>query len=59
MKYKQQKGNNATNAIKYDEHGVLTALYGQLTSIKKTIDAIALNRENESLSIWLTGESVS
>lgn len=50
MNYKKLKGNNAKNAARYDENDALTALYGQLTSIKKTIEGIALHRENGDTS---------
>ena len=50
MKRERKNDCNAHTAIQTDDSSVLTALYGQLCSIKKTMDAIALNRENGKLS---------
>ena len=50
MNYKQLNCNNVTNAVGYDQGQVFTVLYGQLNSIKKTMDLIALNRENGGTS---------
>ena len=41
---------HAHTAVQTDESSVLSALYGQLYSIKKSMDAIAPNRENGKLS---------
>ena len=41
---------HAHTAVQTDESSVLSALYGQLCSIKKSMDAIAPNRENGKLS---------
>ena len=49
MNYKQLNCSNVTNAA-YDQEQVFTALYGQLSTIKKTMDLIALNRENRGTS---------
>lgn len=41
-----EKNNNITaNAVECDGNDVFTALYGQLTSIKRTMDVIARTRE--------------
>lgn len=50
MKRKRKSDCNARTAVQTDDSSVLTALYGQLCSIKKTMDTIALNRENGKLS---------
>ena len=50
MKRERNNDCNARTAVQTDDTSVLTALYGQLCSIKKTMDAIALNRENGKLS---------
>lgn len=50
MKRERKNDCNARTAVQADDSFVLSALYGQLCSIKKTIDTIALNRENGKLS---------
>lgn len=50
MKRERNNDCNARTAAQTDDTFVLTALYGQLCSIKKTMDTIALNRENGKLS---------
>ena len=50
MKRERNNNCNARTAVQTDDSSVFTALYGQLCSIKKTMDAIALNRENGKLS---------
>ena len=50
MKRKRKNDCNARTAAQTDDTFVLSALYGQLCSIKKTMDTIALNRENGKLS---------
>ena len=50
MKRKRNNDCNARTAVQTDDSSVLTALYRQLCSIKKTMDTIALNRENGKLS---------
>lgn len=50
MKHKQLNGNNLATAESYAENDILSALYGQLTSIKKVMDVIALNGQRESIS---------
>ena len=50
MKRERNNDCNARTAVQTDDTSVLTALYGQLCSIKKTMDTIALNRENGKLS---------
>jgi len=42
--------NNAKPAARYDGNDVMTALYGQLASIKKSMDSIVRNRENGEIS---------
>ncbi len=49
MNYKQKR-NNVANAAGFDENEAFTALYGQLTSIKKTMDVIALTKGKGELS---------
>ena len=50
MRHKQLNGNNQATAESYDKRDILSALYGQLTSIKKVMDVIALNEQRESIS---------
>ena len=50
MKRERNNDCNARTAAQTDDTFVLTALYGQLCSIKQTMDTIALNRENGKLS---------
>lgn len=50
MRHKQLNGNNLATAESYDKRDMLSALYGQLTSIKKVMDVIALNEQRESIS---------
>ena len=50
MKRERNNDCNARTAAQTDDTFVLSALYGQLCSIKKTMDTIALNRENGKLS---------
>ena len=50
MRHKQLNGNNLATAESYDKRNMLSALYGQLSSIKKVMDVIALNEQRESIS---------
>ena len=50
MKRERKNDCNARTAVQTDDSSVLAALYGQMRAIRKTMDAIALNRENGKLS---------
>lgn len=50
MRHKQLNGNNQATAESYDKGDMLSALYGQLASIKKVMDVIAMNEQRESIS---------
>ena len=50
MKRERNNDCNARTAVQTDDSSVLAALYGQMRAIRKTMDAIALNRENGKLS---------
>ena len=50
MKRERKNDCNTRTAVQTDDSSVLSALYGQLCSIKKTMDTIALDRENGKLS---------
>mgnify|MGYP001864238926 FL=1 len=50
MRHKQLNGKNLATAESYDKREMLSALYGQLASIKKVMDVIAMNEQRESIS---------